>query len=363
MFTSQVLLHRRAEAKVYGIGEQGIDGGDNAGSGLISGLKLDEVGRFFVEPHLRIHRDEIRLLCENLNLEDSGRAQVRLGSRLALEILESQIVGDVPLLSRSLAKCALQLLSIECDDGAATAYRLSEVCLASMRNEYVEALRLQLDRRNISASISAWLLALYLERKGLEWGTELVHRSWPSDAKERSNVLFAWVGNLVRVLREGNPLSALDCQRLADTLSKISSDEISSETWGILRSTDHKIPSWLRAAAALHSHTVGMELWIVVAGKRVGLGIQPKSVRRNIDSKALDAVKELGDSATLPGSWNCFKAVAEFLNTPKASVLASCLVTLAETSEPSDWKRWSWIAPWPVGSDLSTGSPLAYRYL
>jgi hypothetical protein len=97
-----------------------------------------------------------------------------------------------------------------------------------------------------------------------------------------------------------------------------------------------------------------MELWIVVAGKRVGLGIQPKSVRRNIDSKALDAVKELGDSATLPGSWNCFKAVAEFLNTPKASVLASCLVTLAETSEPSDWKRWSWIAPWPLGACLGS---------
>lgn len=42
-------MHRRVDAKVYGIGEQGVDGGDDAGSGLISGLILDEVGRFFVE--------------------------------------------------------------------------------------------------------------------------------------------------------------------------------------------------------------------------------------------------------------------------------------------------------------------------
>src|SRR5260370_32028276 len=49
MFTSRFLLHWRAEAQVYGIGEQAVDGGNNAGSSLISGLVLDEVGRFFIE--------------------------------------------------------------------------------------------------------------------------------------------------------------------------------------------------------------------------------------------------------------------------------------------------------------------------
>jgi hypothetical protein len=319
---------------------------------------LFAVGRFFVEPQLRIHRDQIRVLCEDLNLEETSRAQVRLGSRLALEILESEIVGDVPLISRSLAKCALQLLSINGDDGDATAYRLSEVCQASsMRNEYVEALRLPLEQRNMTASISAWLLALYLERKGIEWGAELVHASWPSDAKERSSVLLAWVANLVRVLQNGNPLRAQDCQRLADTLSKINSDEIGGEIWGVIRTTDFEVPSWLRAAAMLHSHAVGMDVWIVVAGMRIGLGIRPKSVRRDIDPVTPDAVKELGDLGTLPGSWNCIKTVAEFLNTPNAAVLASCLVTIAKTSEPSDWKRWSWKAPWPLGACLgSSGS-------
>src|ERR1700694_1273226 len=49
MITSKFLLHRRAQAKIHGNPEQGIDGGDDPGGGLVSGLILDEVARFFVE--------------------------------------------------------------------------------------------------------------------------------------------------------------------------------------------------------------------------------------------------------------------------------------------------------------------------
>src|SRR4029077_17152932 len=49
MIISQFLLNGRAQAKIYGNTEQGIDGRDDAGSGLIGSLILDQVGSFFVE--------------------------------------------------------------------------------------------------------------------------------------------------------------------------------------------------------------------------------------------------------------------------------------------------------------------------
>lgn len=318
---------------------------------------LFAVGRFFVEPHLRTHREGIRILCEDLNREEPSRAAVRMGSRLALEILESGIVGSVPLIRRSLVALALKLLALPWTDDDTIAYRLAEVCLPEMYDEYKDALTLHLNQRSIEAAISAWLLALYLERRGIDWAIELVRVKWPADATEQATVSSAWIGNSARVLRDGNPLRHPDCQRLSESLPLLTPEALDAESWGYVRNVDFSIPNWLRLGARLHSQWHSQsnrsEMLVTIDGLHSGLGCHCTSIRNDPDEVAVDGARALAEEPFHAG-WKIVAAVAEFMNGPNSQILGSCLRTIAEYGVPSEWQQWSRRAPWPLAACLGS---------
>ncbi|WP_157199395.1 NACHT domain-containing protein [Methylomonas koyamae] len=134
---------------------------------------LFAIGRFFVDEHLRSQRDKIRLFCEDLNFGDDEQAQTKLGSYLALEILESGIIGNMPLIIRSLTACTLELLAQPIAESINLQSRIRNIYSTSVQNVFQSQIDIWLGQQNMNRALPAWMLVLYLEKSYIEWQRQL----------------------------------------------------------------------------------------------------------------------------------------------------------------------------------------------
>lgn len=169
---------------------------------------LFAIGRFFVEPQMRDHRDKIRVLCEDLNLKQDERASAKLGSVLALEILESGTIGNMPLVNKSLAKCALSLLISPPGSSDKFISRLAGIYTNSMEAEYRDQVYLWIGQQSIARSLSAWILTLYLENKNVAWATDLIYKSWQNTPDNTAIIMSTWMSEGLDI--NNNTLERLD---------------------------------------------------------------------------------------------------------------------------------------------------------
>jgi hypothetical protein len=146
---------------------------------------LFAIGRFFVDTHLRNHRNLILSFCRGLNMDGVIEHETcKLGSRLALEILESGTIGNTPAFVRDLADCALELLAFPPDDTLSIPKRLAAIYSKEMQNEYQSQAKRWIGQSEQSLTLSVWMLLFELEEKELvelDWASDMVTACWPTN--------------------------------------------------------------------------------------------------------------------------------------------------------------------------------------
>ncbi|MFC4314890.1 NACHT domain-containing protein [Steroidobacter flavus] len=330
---------------------------------------LFAIGRFFIEPRMRQHRDLVRLLCDDLNREDPPHANVKSGSRLALEILESGVVGNVPHVSRSLAECALKLLEIPPGLFEKNSIRLAGVHEEFMQPEYHCAVSIWLGQTEKQRTLSAWLLLLRLEQSGVAWAAEMARTHWPTSSSAGLMIMERWFGgaydnqrtftsaywNLNDGHRHYRALSEMEVQRLDALIPRLplrTCYQLISRTRNqraCLRKT-----RWLHALRRLFSKR---RLEVSVSSAEVPdcltlflVRMQPRHKMRSM-TRLLSQIDD-----TMDESWRQLQAVLQFTVEPTAGNLAAALRTLHRLGDDLDRELCMQFAPWPLTCCLSADS-------
>lgn len=170
---------------------------------------LFAIGRFFVDHHLRPHREKVRILCDDLNRRSVSDEKARMGSRLALDVLVSGVIGNVPMASRALIVVALKMLHFPPDKEGGSLEALALVYRDDARKDYEDEIRLHLGQADSDLTLSAWVLLRFLSERSVVWADEIMVGAWPEDQNHAINIVGAWLrgSSYVRPKLVGVPAS------------------------------------------------------------------------------------------------------------------------------------------------------------
>jgi len=309
---------------------------------------LFAVGRFFVEPQMRDHRDKIRLLCEDLNLNNDNRAEAKLGSHLALEILESGTIGNMPRISRSLAKCALDLLANP-PSKIGLISRLVNIYSPSVETEFQNQIEIWLGQHNLARALSAWMLILYLEKKDIPWAGQLVTKNWPKGPEKAAIILSAWLSN-------GLQMDRLNTGRLEKLIPQLSISECEN---GILsRRIDAQLTTseWLAPLTSWWNQTKNIKIKLHVDTRFSELTLKFNSVSQLNQEFDFQAIMTLGLEKNLHSDWKTLIRLADFYKDPNDVSLSDVLEYFANSCEQKSWGFWAGKLPWPIKCHLIKAS-------
>jgi hypothetical protein len=322
---------------------------------------LFAVGRFFVEPQMRQHRDKIRVLCEDLNRKEPQRAKALLGSRIALEILESGTVGNVPLITRSLAHCALALLSIPHPPQERALERLASVYEPSMEMEFRAEILLRIGHKHLTSALSAWVMAMYLERREVGWAKDVVSREWPQDRTAETAILRAWFE--YNRSEPGTDLHRELDKRELDRLEQIVRAIPLNEALELIECAmvepadlqDH----WLGGLVD-DSNSNDDRLQVRVGTVASGLSIRVCLLSKD-EQRRLGALECLSKEHHIDAERARICKLLHFIQQPSSATLAPIVEDFAAGRMPAGWTRLiRSIAPWPLASlSDATSSALA----
>lgn len=318
---------------------------------------LFAIGSFFVEPKLRPHREKIRILCDDLNRKDVKRSESKLGSRLALDILEGGIIGHVPLFSRSLACCALELLVFKPGKTGVLSRRLSQVFEKTLAEEYQSKLSIWLGQQKIVDAMSAWLLVFFLTERDVVWARELAEKHWPINIKDECSLMNAWLActvnsDLVRgrfikfcKLKLSRLIPRVSLREFSAQLSYLSMDDEGEET---------HLPKWL----------CGLTTWWnsgSYAEGRTSISDEESSVTLRFvpiptRSSEFETIRTLGLEPDLHQDWKDFLLIEDFYSAPNRVTLGDCLERIAKARNFEFWDDLSDRVAWPLAYCIKSGS-------
>lgn len=320
---------------------------------------LFAVGRFFVEPQMRAHRDKIRVLCEDLNLKDPSRAATRLGSRLALEILESGTIGNVPLFNRSLAACALQLLANPPTDEDAVLARLGHIYDETMDKEFENAITLWLGQKEWPRTLAAWILVLTLERKGVQWAARLAADNWPNSIEIAWQIMKIWFANFTSMYGE-RTLSEIDLERLQKVVPQLTPYEFSEESILELTSVQTN-PAWLSPVSRFLMANRGRQFHARLVFHDFDPGISVGFNSLFFRNRQFENINKLILEPDAHPSWKAIVSLANWFQTLSVDNLHSAVEHLGYSYEPKQWDFWFDVTPWPLVCWLANISELRTR--
>lgn len=309
---------------------------------------LFAVGRFFVEPRLRNHRDKIRVLCDDLNRHDPRRSAVKLGSHLALDILESGTVGNVPLVIRNLADCALELLSCTSATRDQIAWRLANIYQPLMESEYKAATSLIIGQKNLYLALPAWLVVFFLERKQITWAEELVTNMWPKVETDAATILNVWISCLKGANRVASDITQLDVQRIGTLLPRISLRECER----IVRTIDSPLlrsgGGWISICHSWLNDGHVTDVKVLCGKDEAGLDMRVNSLSKDRYAKTIEALRlvELNDDCH--PDWHILCRLIPLYADLTPDRFSSAIEILASSCETDEWSEWTVGSPWPV---------------
>jgi hypothetical protein len=319
---------------------------------------LFAVGRFFADTNLRVERDRIRILCEDLNEKDETLRLPKAGSRLALDILQSGVVGDAVLFSKGLIKCGLEILQMPLFQSN-VAHKFTDIISSPLEDLFVEQISLHLGQQEIGDALSAWmvLLVLSLSRQENSRVHTLAQEFWPADVSVATKILE--LGLQVNDQAELGNIPELQIELLEQLIQSLGPLNIPREMQHPLRSmrftAEHlefsKYPgvTWV---AARDFHDDGTEVHILLPDRENGLhtnlifcGLSDRV--RHWLNEGLAATKRL-PAWNLPAYW-------AFLKDPHAKSLSAALRELANIPQALGKESFpSFYAPWPLAFCLQT---------
>ncbi len=323
---------------------------------------LFAIGRFFVDPHLRNHRNRIRILCEDLNLKTNECSKVKIGSMLALDILESGTIGNVPLISRSLAANSLQLLGITSEGPSDIPQRLANIYTEHMETEYKSAISVYVNQNKIGVSTASWKLILLLENRGVTWAGEFVKNFWPTKSSEALKIMSAWIQ------RNGPDeddevvieINKNDYDRFEDIVSVVPVLEF-GKSLPINRS---KIMSeddggWIESVIRFFICGKEDEYKLAIFGAATSIDV--RFAAPQVNELALD-ISDLKSAILKEGAnpeWKAVLGVIEYEASRTSESLSEALKLLASTTPVSEWKNLSAIFSWPIACCLNAAQSVS----
>lgn len=307
---------------------------------------LFAVNRFFADASLRERRGEIRLLCEDLNLNLPTHTASRLGSQLALAILKSGSVGAIPLVARSLAACALEILQCPSSSHDGSPLKLGAVYDSLMEIDYRETLTLLLDQKQLARAEAAWMLLLFLEQRGVGWATSMAEARWPANIDDAETLMEAWL-HFAPPPGTSSELVPAQARRLQKLIAGISPKACNDLLSRRLRAGRLASSGWLKELPTLFRHeTLHSKGFITIAdAPTITLQITPL-VSSSCDAAAAALSMLVEESPHL--SWLEMMPVFTFIAEPNATTLAAALRRLGDCQQRIDWDFWLTVSPWPL---------------
>lgn len=312
---------------------------------------LFAIGRFFVEPQLRDHRNKIRLLCDDLNRREGIAPSVKAGSFLALEILESGTVGNVPLIARSLADCSLDLLGMAISGGEISR-RFAHVYSPPMEAEYKLNINIWLGQAEPEKTYLAWMLVLHLRKKDVEWAALLAAQQWPNSIELAWNLLTRWINehefyefsetlgyslDVAETAIAEYLVPRVEPYRISEFGGSIKIHDSNPDAIWIQRAsewifgTSNLFMSELRLAGVLSNYF----LWFV------GL---PTERERDFFS----AISDISSYEEVANGWKLLNIFSEFYLAPSAETLARSIETVFELEDPYSVQIYINRLSWPL---------------
>lgn len=314
------------------------------------------VGRFFVETRLRDRRNEVRLLCEDLNREEPIRARAKLGAHLALELLESGVIGSVPSVKRSLAVCALGLLADPVPRFDDDPLRLASVYEPDLEREFSGAIEVWIGQSEFHRALRAWMTLMFLEARSVPWASQMAQQWWPVDKKTSFGILQSWFRNTrMHGHSQGDhTFGKYVVQRLVSLVPTLSiaqcRDLISALDFQTAHG--HIDPPWLSRLVRLfkHGYWVDGELVDDEGSRILTAVIVP--VASEIGALGATTGSEIGLMPSAHEEWRAYAEVFDFIRRPCADQLARALECLARQGCVNRM-LWLQISPWPLGMCLA----------
>lgn len=298
----------------------------------------------------RHFRDTIESICVDLNEENESFGKLRVGSLLALDLLEDGPARKQPIKRRSLTRLAVQLLSFPQQE----ARRLALVSEEDTCDIFEEQIREVLRGDDIFARTSAWpCLAALIEIRGGRFeqlGRELLQSAPLDDSGFNSALALAsgrskWLSSvLLDYLRDEGPVLGHTFTRTF--LPKSRPDQIGP--WALADQ-----PPWL-AWFAQYSQSS----WrIPDSDAMTSLDTSGKDfldLRLNsVTSKGRSAALVPPPDSPTGGGWRFINAAGAFCAHPNAETLAAAVRSYDETCALAEFSQVPiWSYPWPLAECL-----------
>lgn len=316
---------------------------------------LFAVGKCFADAQSRHLQDEVRLLCEDANdSADLTLAAVRIGSELALAILESGAVAQNRAHARHLAKIALGLVADVAGsadaDQASPAVRLAAVYQDHLESLYHDELRTRVGQTDVARTTGAWPLVVGLAARGIGWSQELLAAHWPLALGDQQRVLAAcvralgWSNELIsRAVTLIPQMQPIEAQQLylhdaPDAEPLVTWFDALPHLLGVTRPAGEWLTCPLRFGAAVSTPPDD------------GLALEICSLNLE-NAEVFDAVAEMPPGH--PG-WEPLRRTAEFLAEPTPEALAYFLRGCADAGYSPNNRTESFTGqlPWPLAACL-----------
>jgi hypothetical protein len=288
------------------------------------------------------------VLCEDLNKEEALRARAKLGSRLALEILESGVVGNVPLVKRSLAACALGLLADPFLPYDQIPQRIANIYEPGLEKEFAETIEIWLGQSAIHRAVCAWVTLLFLEGRPVPWAREMAKKWWPTDTEWALNILQPWFqANRLTFHTSRRVVAQAAAERLESLVSALSISDCCSlvgELHDVLTITG---PDWLMSLIGFCKSPRSLELRLCADD---GSAVMSALVLPLGSEGAVELITAVDQMRTMPrvhDDWIHYAPVFAFISNACAENLALALESIAH-KYPANRDVWLERGPWPL---------------
>lgn len=296
----------------------------------------------FADTHSRHLQDFIRVLCEDLNSSADRLVYfTKIGSELALDILQSGAVAENHNYSRHLVRVSLSLLEQPYlrGEGLSIAQRLTVIYRNYLESIYRDNIKLWLGQSEIERTLGAWPLLLRLCQKNIQWANELLHRYWPSDLYN--------LEKLAPVISEVDKVPYAK-QRLEELFISLPP----SKAISFIRSLEIDSMETSDLLGVLHNLSRGVlsdtEIPILIPGdSEKGCGFTIISIYQR-GKISRDIFYKLSQIKDYHPSWLPYVLAGYFVDSPNRATLAEILEECANRGWQPDNGNYSLLLPWPI---------------
>ena len=272
---------------------------------------LFAIGKCFGSTDKQHLRDNIHTSCVALNDKDSLSAVTRVGSRLAVEILEDGVVTQQPKYLKLFTRLALSLLDLPPE---IIHIRISILYTDVLKSIYIEEIEKRISHGNYQLSLGAWTCLFQLVSLEVDWSIELLQHHWSFTDEEQITIISA-----ITALGVNNKLIS---QILLDILPRLSPSFVQQKIgWKRIKKIIDTNVGWINYIYSLfNDHFLHKEVPLSFCN-----ACNLIFVSAVFDNTNEDNFNDLNKISDLHPEWEFYTVIFHFINNPSEQTLADAL--------------------------------------